>query len=339
MKTGKPEPFTLLGTTSSINKDATGPVALSPTRSWVADSGRIGGEYVVRITDYSTGNTVRRIGGLAEPPTVLAFSPNGQDLLICTRSGDFVSSQRWTNCFWTWHATFLNAAAWLDNYTVILACYWSSDGIPRVVVKNFYQPSESATRAFPLQWTAYGGYVRAASCTPSGLIVAADRESDRIRLYQLGSNRMSATEVARFSPGGTGPWIPCAVDDAGGYVLLAQQTRDECRLYSRSGIFCGTLPGPAQSAALRHGSLAVLKDVRWRGYELHLYRITDDNARPWCVLNGETNARSCDVQLLNGETIVAVEEEDRTRVFKVVDSDLLRLWDDEPTTLPLCSRQ
>ena len=139
MKTGKPEPFTLLGTTSSIDKDTAGPIALSPTRSWVAESGKGWGGYVVRITDYATGNTVRQTNWLAEPPTVLAFSPNGQDLLICTRSGDFVSSQRWTNGFWTWRATFLNAAAWLDNDTVILACYWSSDGIPPRGCEEFLQ--------------------------------------------------------------------------------------------------------------------------------------------------------------------------------------------------------
>ena len=141
---------------------------------------------------------------------------------------------------------------------------------------------------------------------------------------------MSATEVARFSPGGTGPWIPCAVDDAGDSILLTQQTSDECRLYNRSGVFCDILPGPAKSAVLRRGGLAILKDLGWRGHELHLYQIANGHPRSWCVIPGERSARSCDLQILNGEIIVAVEEEDRTRVFKVVDADLLRLWEDEP---------
>jgi CHAT domain-containing protein len=328
------QPFAVAGATPRLHKILGNAVALSPAAKIVADCGDADKQDYLRLTDYETGVEIAR-HPLPSGAHTLAFSGDGRHLLVMPGGKGSWSQLQVYAAPWT-SPPIINSekqlqtafhGAWIDPRTIVIAgtigygqfcigILTIADGRLRIVHDDVVPKGKS-----------YGeNSLDTGACSGSGHVAFGCGYGRTFLVYRLAPDRGSAILEGRFDGRYTGNSYEMAVDDKTGSVVCGY-TKGLTLFDARGREVCAfdppyTRPDPI---ICRSGILA-LRVYTGRGVaEVRVYRIGNKGLTPWCTYHAEGPARGCDVLVVGDRTLLAVEEDDHTRVLVLTDADVLQL--------------
>ncbi|MGE0853099.1 MAG: CHAT domain-containing protein [Hyphomicrobiaceae bacterium] len=338
------QPFAQLGATPQIKKISGYAVALSPMAKVVADCGKVDNQYYLRLTSYETGSEIAR-HPLPHGAHTLEFSSDGRHLLVMPGgkgnwSRLLIYAEPWTSSPIVDSEKQLYGAyhgAWIDPRTIVIAgriafgqrCIGllTIDGGRLDVVHDEAIPEAEAFGEDSLDTGA---------CSRAGRIAFGTGYGRGLHVYRLADDRRRVIVEGHFAGVYSGNSYAMAVDDRTDSIVCAYDKG--LTLFDSRGrkvaalgplYFNGHYSAPG-SISCRSGILAFHVHAGRGGPECRTYAIDNNRLVLWCTYPAQGWHNGCDVRVEGDRTLLAVEEEDRTRVLVLTDLDVLRLDAEDP---------